>query len=92
MFRYVYVDHLSYKCPKPPKDNEKWKNQVRFSERGNRASQNEPDNGDNDNDQEMYASMAQMYGNDKSPNIDFSDCSKCTNWILDSGATCNMTP
>ena len=33
-----------------------------------------------------------MHGNEKSPSRDFCGSSKLTNWILDSGATCHMTP
>ena len=40
----------------------------------------------------MYAYMARMSGNDKCPSGNFGDSSLLTNWILDSGATCNMTP
>ena len=36
--------------------------------------------------------MAQMSGTDKSSGRDFGDSSEVTNWILDSGATCHMTP
>ena len=36
--------------------------------------------------------MAHMSGNDESPSGNFSDSSQLTNWILDSGATCHMTP
>ena len=36
--------------------------------------------------------MAQMSGNDESSSRYFGDSSKLTNWILDSGTTCNMTP
>ena len=36
--------------------------------------------------------MAQMSRNDESPNRDFDDSLKLTNWALDSGATCHMTP
>ena len=36
--------------------------------------------------------MVQMYGNDKSYSRYFGDSSKLTNWILDSGATCHITP
>ena len=39
----------------------------------------------------MYASMEQMSGNNESFSIDFGDSSQLTNWILDSGATCQMT-
>ena len=44
------------KFPKPPKDNEKRRKQVRFNEKGNRAC----DNGKNNSDQKIYASMARM--------------------------------
>ena len=36
--------------------------------------------------------MAQMSDNDEIPSRDFSDSSQLTNWILDSGATCHITP
>ena len=91
-FRCGSEDHLIAKCPKPPKDNQKLRKKVRFSERGNSASQKERDTGDNDNDQKIYAYMARMSGNDKSPSRDFGGISQLTNWFLDSGATCNMKP
>ena len=36
--------------------------------------------------------MARMYNDDVSENKDYGDSSQLTNWILDSGATCHMTP
>ena len=36
--------------------------------------------------------MARMSGNDKCPSGNFGDSSQLINWILDSGATCHMTP
>ena len=36
--------------------------------------------------------MARMSGNDECPSGNFGDSSQLTNWILDSGATCYMTP
>ena len=33
-----------------------------------------------------------MSNDDVRKNKDYGDSSKLTNWILDSGATCNMTP
>ena len=42
------------KFPKPPKDNEKRRKQVRFNEKVNRAS----DNGKNNSDQKIYVYMA----------------------------------
>ena len=33
-----------------------------------------------------------MSGNDESSSRDFSDSLQLNNWILDSGATCHMTP
>ena len=76
------------KCPKPPKDNEKRRKQVCFNEKGNRAC----DNGKNNSDQNIYASMARMSGNDECPSGNFCHNSQLTNCILDSGATCHMTP
>ena len=36
--------------------------------------------------------MARRYSNYKSSSRDFGDSSQLTNWILDSGATCYITP
>ena len=36
--------------------------------------------------------MAHMSNNDKCPSGNFGDSSQLTNWILDSGPTCHMTP
>ena len=36
--------------------------------------------------------MARISGNEKNSSIDFGDSSQLTKWILDSGATCHMTP
>ena len=87
-FRCGSEDHLISKCPKPPKDNEKRQKQVFSNEKGNRAC----DNSENNSDQNIYASMAHMSSNDKFPSGHFGDSSQLTNWILDSGATCHMTP
>ena len=70
------------KCPKPPKDNEKRRNQVRFNEKGNLACHNSKNN----SDQKIYASMARMFSNDKRSSEKYGDSSQLTNWILDSGA------
>ena len=50
------------------------------------------DNGKNKNDQMIYASMARMSGNDECPSGSFDESLQLTNCILDSGATCHMTP
>ena len=76
------------KCPKPPKYNEKRKKQVRFNEKVNRAC----DNGKDNNDHKIYASMAQMYSDDERKSVKYGDSSQLTNWILDLVATCHMTP
>ena len=60
-FRCGYEDHMIAKCPKSPKYNEKRQNQVRFNEKGNCAC----DNGKNDIDQNIYASMARMSSKDE---------------------------
>ena len=79
-------DHLITKFPKPPKDNYKQKEQVRFNENGNCAC----NNGNNNSDQKIYAYMARMSNNDEFPSGNFGDRSQFTNWVLDSGATCHM--
>ena len=43
-------------------------------------------------DQKIYASMARMSNNDKFPSGNFGVSSQLTNCILDSGATCHVTP
>ena len=50
------------------------------------------DNSDDDDDLKVYAYMARMSNDDVSKNKDYGDSSQLTNWILDSGATCHMTP
>ena len=70
------------KCPKPPKYNEKRKNQVCFNENFNRACDNVEDN----NNHKIYASMARMSSNDKRSSDKYGKSLQLTNWILDSGA------
>ena len=43
-------------------------------------------------DQKIYASMARISGNDECPIAIFGDSLQLTNWILDYGSTCHMTP
>ena len=74
--RCGYEDNLIAKCLKPPKDADKQKKQVCFSERGNRASQKECNKGKNNSDQKIYASMARMSENDECPSMDFVDSSQ----------------
>ena len=76
------------KFPKPPTDNEKRRNQVRFNEKVNRAY----DNGENYDDHKIYASMARMSSDDERKSGEYGDSLQLTNWILDSEATCHMTP
>ena len=76
------------KFPKPPKDTEKRRKQVRFNEKGNYAC----DNGKNNDDQKIYASMPRMYSNDERSSENYGDSSQLTNWMLYLGATCHMTP
>ena len=61
----------------------KRRKQVCFNEKGNRAC----DNGKNNSDQKIYASMARISGNDECPSEKFGDSSQLTNWIWDHGAT-----
>ena len=76
------------KFSKPPKYSEKRRKSVRFNEKGNR----ECDNGEGDNDHNIYASMEQMSSDDECESKEYGDSSQLTNWILDSEATCYMTP
>ena len=70
-FRCGSEDHMIEKCPKPPKDNEKRQRQVRFNEKGNRAC----DNGENNDDHKIYASMARMSSNDERSSEKYGDSS-----------------
>ena len=87
-FRCVSEDHMIAKFPKPPKDIEKRQRKVSFNEKGNRAC----DNGENDNDHKIYASMARMSSNNERSSEKYGDSSQLTNWILYLEATCHMTP
>ena len=87
-FRCGSEDHMIVKFSNPPKYNEKRRRQVRFNEKGNRACEN----GKNNDDQRIYASMARMYSNDKRSSENYGDSLQLTNWILDLGATCHMMP
>ena len=60
-FRCGSEDHMIAKCPKPPKDNGKCQKQVCFNEKVNRTY----NNGENDSDYEIYASMARISNNDE---------------------------
>ena len=53
--------HMIAKCPKPSKDNEKRRKQVRFNEKGNCAC----DNGKDNDYHKIYASMARMSSDDE---------------------------
>ena len=60
-FRCGSEDHMIAKCPKPPKDSEKRRKSEKSKEKVNRAC----DNSDDDNDLEVYASMARMSNDEK---------------------------
>ena len=87
-FRCGSEVYLISKYPKPPKDNERRQNQVRFNEKGNRAC----DNSKNNSDHKIYAYMARRSNNDEFPSGNFGESSKLTNQVFDSRATCHMTP
>ena len=76
-FRCGSEDHMIAKCPKPPKDNEKRQRQVSFNEKGNRAC----NNGENNDEHKIYASMARMSSNDGRKSKYYGDSSQLTNWI-----------
>ena len=87
-FRCGSEDHMIAKFPKPPKYNEKRRKQLSFIGKGNCAC----DNGENNDDHKIYASIALMSSNDERSSEKYGDSSELTNLILDSGATCQMTP
>ena len=87
-FRCGSEDHMIAKYPNPPKDSEKRRKSEKSKEKSNCAC----DNRDDDDELKVYASMARMYNDDVRENKDYGNSSQLTNWILDSGATCHMTP
>ena len=52
-------NHMIAKCLKPPKYNEKQRKQVHFNEKGNSAC----DNGKDNDDHKIYASMTNLITN-----------------------------
>ena len=59
-----------------------------MNEKVNRAC----DIGKNNSNQNINASMAHMSGNEKCTSRNYGDSPQLIHWILDSGATCHMTP
>ena len=55
------------KYPNPLKDNEKRRKQVRFNEKGNCACEN----GKNNDDHKIYASMAQISSDDERKSVKY---------------------
>ena len=80
--------HMIAKCPNPTKYNEKRLKQVRFYEKGNSVC----NNGEDNNDHKICASMARMASYDERKIVKYGDSSQLTNWILYLGSTCHMTP
>ena len=87
-FRCGSEDRMIAKCPNPQKDNEKRRKQVRFNEKGNCAY----GNGEDNDDHKIYESMERMSSDGERKSVKYGDSPQLTNWILDSGATCHMTP
>ena len=76
------------KYPQTPKDGEKRHKSEHSKEKDNRAYENS----DDDNEHKIYASMARMSSDKERESKEYGDSSQLNNWILDSGATCHMTP
>ena len=87
-FRCGSEDHIIAKCPNPAKDSEK----LRKSEKAKEKGVSSKDNIDDDDELKVYVSMARMSNDDLRENKYYGDSLQLTNWILDSGATCHMTP
>ena len=68
-FRCGSEDHLIAKCPNPPKENEKRQKQVHLKKKVNSVC----NNGENNSDQNIYASMEYMSRNDKCSSRNFGD-------------------
>ena len=66
------------KFQKEPRDNENLQKQVHFVEKGNCAC----NNGKNNSEQKLYASMEHMSSNDERSNENYGDSSQLTNWVL----------
>ena len=60
------------KFPKPPQDNEKRRKQVCFNENFNRAY----NNGEDNNDHKIYASMARMSSDNERKSEKYGDSSQ----------------
>ena len=74
-FRCGSEDHLIAKFPNPPKWIEKQRKQVLFNDKGDHECNNSKIN----SDQNIYAYMARMYGNDKFLSGNFGDSLQLTN-------------
>ena len=74
-YRCGSEDHMISKCPNPPKDNEKRRKSVNFNEKGHSAC----DNGKDDNDHKIYASMARISSDDERESKEYGDSSQLTN-------------
>ena len=73
VFRCGSEDHLIAKYPKPPKEIERCQNQVYFNEIVNSAPQKECNNGKNNNNQNIFTSIARISDNEEGPSKNFSD-------------------
>ena len=65
------------------------KNCAFLSKKIDKTSENSTYESDSQN---IYVSMVRMSTNAESHRINYGDSSQLTNWILESDATCNMTP
>ena len=74
-------DKLVAKYPKPPRENEKWRNQVHFNYK--RVIMHATTT-KNNSDQNIYACLERIYANDECTSGHFGDSLQLTNWVLDS--------
>ena len=79
---------LSQNVPSHLKTVRKDTSLEKTKEKGNSAK----DNSDDDDELKVYAYMERMSNDDVRENKDYGNSSQLTNWILNSGATCHMTP
>ena len=95
-FRYGSENHFIANFPKPETSKKKvhWnmKNTKTCAYRSEKIDKTLDNSIDKSEWKKIYASVSNIYSNAESTRIDLGDSLKLNNWILDSGATCHMTP
>ena len=95
-FRCGSEDHFVAKCPRLETSDKKlhWnteqpKTRAYKSKKIDKTSEKSIDESE---PQKIQTSLEHMYTNEEIRRRDFGDILQLTNWILDSGVTCHITP